>query len=328
MTKEEETPISYPVSGGQQTELKPLVSVIVPVYNVEPYLHRCIDSLVHQTLKDIEIILIDDGSTDGCGKICDAYAAADARISVVHQENAGLSEARNAGIDRARADYLMFVDSDDWVETEFCEIPYTLAKEQHADLVMFQFRYIRHGKNTRHYPRISDGVKSTKESLCLVMSGADMRAYNKLYHRILFTEHRYPKGMVYEDIVLTPVLINSAKRIFYTSVTLYNQVYRAGSITNIVSEKNAKDLYDAICLTSQHIKEWGYNEESDFFYQTRMLHYIAISPHDSNELIEYFRGLRQCPPHFSWRRKIMFFLLVLSPCLYRTAYRVYGKLFQ
>ena len=138
MTKEEETSISYPVSGGQQAEFKPLVSVIVPVYNVEPYLHRCIDSLVHQTLKDIEIILIDDGSTDGCGKICDEYAAADTRIRVVHQENAGLCEARNTGIDRAQADYLMFVDSDDWVQAEFCEIPLMLAKEHQADLACFR----------------------------------------------------------------------------------------------------------------------------------------------------------------------------------------------
>ena len=125
--------------------IAPAVSVIVPVYNVEPYLHRCVDSLTGQTLTDIEIILVDDGSTDGCGRICDEYAAADPRVRVVHQENAGLSEARNAGIDRARADYLMFVDSDDWVEKDYCRIPWEIARSQQADLVMFQFRELRNG---------------------------------------------------------------------------------------------------------------------------------------------------------------------------------------
>ena len=218
MTKEAETPTSYPVSGGRQDEIKPLVSVIVPVYNVEPYLHRCIDSLVHQTLKDIEIILIDDGSTDGCGRICDEYAAADTRIRVVHQENAGLSEARNAGIDRAKADYLMFVDSDDWAEPKFCELPLMLAKEQRADLVMFQFRHFQNGKEKkRRCNSINEGIKTQAEALNLmIQSIVGMSAWNKLYHKDLFQRNRYPKDKNYEDIFLTPILIHEAKRIVYT----------------------------------------------------------------------------------------------------------------
>ena len=105
------------------------ISIIVPVYNVEPYLPKCIDSLISQTMEEIEIILVDDGSTDRSGKICDAYAEADDRIRVIHTQNHGLSCARNEGIDASTATYIMFVDGDDWVERRFCEIPYLRIKQ-------------------------------------------------------------------------------------------------------------------------------------------------------------------------------------------------------
>ena len=96
----------------------PKVSIIVPVYKVEKYLRKCIDSIINQTLKDIEIILVDDGSPDNCGKICDEYAAKDTRIKVIHKENGGLSSARNAGMEVAEGEYIGFVDSDDWIESD------------------------------------------------------------------------------------------------------------------------------------------------------------------------------------------------------------------
>ena len=173
------------------TESKPAVSVIVPVYNVEPYLRRCIDSLIKQTLQNIEIILIDDGSTDGCEAICDEYAANDARVRVVHQENVGLSEARNAGIDRARADYLMFVDGDDWVEPEFCEFPWMLAKKHKADSVMFQYRRLNNNHIIVRQYFINEGIKPKEDAVNLLINGVGMTAWNKLYHRILYRNKRY-----------------------------------------------------------------------------------------------------------------------------------------
>ncbi len=327
MTKEEETPISYPVSGGRQAEFKPLVSVIVPVYNVEPYLRRCINSLVYQSLNNIEIILIDDGSTDGCGKICDEYAAADARISVVHQENAGLSEARNAGIDRAKADYLMFVDSDDWVEPEFCELPLMLAKEQQTDLVMFLFRRFQNGKEKkRRCYSVDEGIKKPAEALDLIQSIVGMSAWNKLYHKDLFQRNRYPKGKNYEDIFLTPILIHEAKRIVYTPTILYNYDNRPGSITTVFSAKNAQDKFDAITLTAQHLTEWGYPNLSARFYQSSILSFASkrwenAEPND--KFIQYLRGLKHFPPYFSFKKRLQFYLLIISPTLYRLAYRVY-----
>lgn len=125
--------------------MKPLVSIIVPVYKVEDYLERCLDTLCRQSLKDIEIILVDDGSPDRSGEICDQYAKEDRRIKVLrHPENRGLSAARNTGIAYAAADYLMFVDSDDWVHVDFCKLPYEYAMQHQADLVMFCKRKIKY----------------------------------------------------------------------------------------------------------------------------------------------------------------------------------------
>ena len=124
----------------------PKVSVIIPVYNVESYLRKCVDSIIGQTLINIEIILVDDGSTDRSGSICDEYRRQDGRIQVIHKANGGLSSARNVGIDAASAPYIMFLDSDDWAEPGFCEIPYDAAVDTNSDLVIFQTCYVKDGK--------------------------------------------------------------------------------------------------------------------------------------------------------------------------------------
>lgn len=291
--------------GLKLAKAKPEVSVIVPVYNVEPYLRRCVDSLISQTLHNIEIILIDDGSTDGCSQTCDEYAGIDARIRVVHQANAGLSEARNTGIDLARADYLMFVDSDDWVEPEFCRIPLITAKEQKADLVMFRYRYIKKGKTREPNNAVNEGKITQFEALTLLTKGIGMTAWNKLYHRDLFRTDRYPKGCVYEDVFLTPVLVHEAKTIFYTPAILYNQGYRSGSITTVRSESNASDQYSAFMTTVQCLKGWGYPELSERYHQKKALSFVAAGwrvPELNKKCLRYLRSLNHCPSFFSLKQ--------------------------
>ncbi len=311
----------------QSSEIKPEVSVIVPVYNVEPYLRRCIDSLINQTLQNIEIILVDDGSTDGCGAICDEYSAQDARIRVVRQENAGLSGARNAGIDRARADYLMFVDSDDWVEPDFCRIPLTFAKEQQADLVMFQFRDFNDGhERKRHFSSIGE-VKITQErALSLMMGEVGITAWNKLYRKGLFHYNRYPIGMVFEDMVLTPVLVHEAQNIAYMPVPLYNREHRSGSITTILSLKHAQDWFNAVMQTVQNLKEWGYIDKAEIFKMASMRGFIAKGwpyPELNEKCIRYLRSLRRLPTSLSYSQRCKHYLCVISPKLYRLVYKVY-----
>ena len=114
----------------------PLVSIIVPIYKVEPYLRRCLDSIVNQTYTNLEIILVDDGSPDGCPQICDEYAAKDKRIVVIHKENGGLSDARNAGLDICKGEYIFFIDSDDWIKTDTIEFLYKITQDKKSDIVI------------------------------------------------------------------------------------------------------------------------------------------------------------------------------------------------
>ena len=119
-----------------------LISIIVPVYKVEPYLNKCVDSIINQTYKNIEIILVDDGSPDNCGKICDDYTKKDSRIKVIHKKNGGLSDARNYGIEASIGDYIMFVDSDDYISANMCEILLKTAKKYNADIINCNFEEV------------------------------------------------------------------------------------------------------------------------------------------------------------------------------------------
>jgi len=155
--------------------MKPKISVIVPVYNVEPYLKRCLDSIINQSMKEIEILVIDDGSTDKSGEICNEYAKIDDRIKVTHQKNSGLSHTRNFGLDQAQGKYVMFVDSDDYVEENFCQIPYEIAEKNCVDIVMFRYNHFIDGISyafPKNYDVLSteDGFKTKQEAFDIVFS--------------------------------------------------------------------------------------------------------------------------------------------------------------
>ena len=137
----------------------PLISVIIPVYNVEPYFRQCLNSVVGQTYEKLEILIIDDGSTDECGKICDEYAERDGRIKVFHTENRGLSAARNLGIDEAGGEYINFIDSDDWFELNAIETAVNAAIDSKADIVCF--RYVKEYKNTRKVDSFAEYYEKT-----------------------------------------------------------------------------------------------------------------------------------------------------------------------
>ena len=148
------------------------LSVIVPVYRVEKYIYRCLDSLSRQNFEEVEFLLIDDGSPDRCGKICDEYTLKDPRFIVFHKENGGLSTARNYGIDKARGEYLLFVDSDDWVAPDFCKTSYELAAHNNADVVIFMHQIVKESRflpvKTKH---LKEGLKTQKETALRAQDG-------------------------------------------------------------------------------------------------------------------------------------------------------------
>ncbi len=206
--------------------MKPLVSIVIPVYNVGEYVLKCLESLVDQSYKHIEIIVVDDGSTDGSGETCDEFAKKDERIKVFHKKNGGLSSARNFGIKESKGDFICLVDSDDYVKKDFVKKLVNAAEKCDADIVVCGFN-----------DEVPEAKKITGEEaairLLLGQKNMEVIAWNKMYKRALFDDVLYPEGRNYEDTLTTYKLLSKAGIVAYVSESLYFYVERGGSITNI-----------------------------------------------------------------------------------------------
>lgn len=259
---------------------RPLISVIVPVYKVEDVLARCLDSLCRQSLQNIEILLVDDASPDRCGAICEAYAEKDPRFRVIHHpENRGLSAARNTGIANASADYLMFVDSDDWVHEDFCKLPYGCAVQNNAELVMFGYRNVfdnalKH-KADSFVNTIRAGYKTRDEAIELSFKIYGMVAWNKLYSKKLFDDISYPVGRLYEDTATTYKLIWKAVTIYCLENVLYFYYQRSDSIMGKKPTKQTIGEQFLVCWEQYcNLLKWGYKTDGlDGFILNRALSY-------------------------------------------------------
>lgn len=225
-----------------QEDAKVKISVIVPVYNVQEYLKKCVDSIRNQTFENMEIILVNDGSTDLSGKLCDEFAKKDARIKVIHKKNGGLSDARNFGIDAAAGDFLFFVDSDDWLDEDMLELLYGIAMEEDADIVECSYRnvFLDHVEEET----ANTGELVIGDSIFALRGQIFWRyfksvAWNKLYHKKIFTDgKRYPVGRYHEDEFFTHKAFCAADKLAYIDVSKYNYVReRKGSITDRVTSK-------------------------------------------------------------------------------------------
>lgn len=222
---------------------KTLISVVVPIYKVEKYLPQCVDSILNQTYLNLEVILVDDGSPDNCGKICDEYAAKDSRVRVIHKKNGGLSDARNAGIDVAQGDYLAFVDSDDWLEPDTYEAMLA-AMERHNAKLVCAGRFDNEEKTGECRVGLCPEREEFLEAVPLVRKifhwdNMDSASWDKLYARELFREIRYPVGKAMEDLPTTYRLVLLAGGGVLLPKPVYHYRCRAGSITMAaLSEKN------------------------------------------------------------------------------------------
>ncbi|WP_275400788.1 glycosyltransferase family 2 protein [Enterococcus faecium] len=216
------------------------ISIIVPVYKVEPYLRKCVDSILAQTFTDFEVILVDDGSPDNSGKICDEYASKDSRVRVIHKKNGGLSSARNAGIDVARGKYLGFVDSDDYIEKDMYELLYDNIVKEQADLSICGIYDIYAGKKVKILPeeyKVLDKVSAMK--IVLEAQSFSVHAVNKLYKKELFSKIRYPENIITEDAAVILDILEQTNKVVADSRQKYYYFHRENSIsTNYFSEKN------------------------------------------------------------------------------------------
>ena len=256
------------------------LSIVVAVYNIEQYLHKCLESLLAQTYSNLEIILVDDGATDGSGTICDDYAEKDSRVHVIHKTNGGLSDARNVGIEAATGTYLAFVDGDDWVDTDMYMCMIQELERTQSDIAVCRYRQIyRDATFDQSTGKVF--VFEGKEALRAMLQEDEAiqiqnAAWNKLYRRAFLGEQRFPKGKWYEDVVYTTKLLYKAHRVVYLDSAKYNYVIdREGSIMNVGFNKRIlTDLIPAYLEKADFLKQAGETELLDihhYFYLKRLL---------------------------------------------------------
>lgn len=235
----------------------PEISVIVPVYKVEKYLSSCVDSILAQTFTDFELILVDDGSPDNCGVICDEYAAKDIRIRVIHQENQGPSCARNTGINAARGNYLCFVDSDDLVTPDYCRVLYELLTESEADFSVCGVCRFRDGDTPEPVHEEDPGRISSVEFLKMQLQRqSEFGVWNKLFRRELFEMIRFAEGKLNEDVIFSADLLSCCPNgAIFSGKQLYFYRQREDSIVSVQAARGSLDLIYAGAYLLEKVKK-------------------------------------------------------------------------
>ena len=259
--------------------MKNKISIIIPVYKVEKYLDSCVESVVNQTYENLEIILVDDGSPDNCPKMCDDWAKKDKRIKVIHKENGGLSDARNAGIDVATGDYLMFIDSDDSIHTQTCEILLFNTQKENADVSACSFHKVSEltGIEEVKYEleKIDREVFKEDDVFDLLFNSnvkTDTVAWAKLYKKQIFEDLRFNKGKIHEDEFIVHKILDKSKIFVYSDLPLYNYLQRCESITGKFNEKRLmilEALEDRIDFIEKNRPE---------FKEKAIVQYVNIAP--------------------------------------------------
>ena len=227
---------------------EPLVSVIVPVYKVQQYLVKCVKSITEQTYKNLEIILVDDGSPDDCPKMCDDFAKKDKRIKVIHKQNGGLSDARNAGTDIATGDFVMYVDSDDYLELNTIEVLYNNLVETDSDVSFSEYAFVYEDDEGKKITENKLMTYSKKELVhCFSKPGAVYFtvAWCKLFKREIVGDIRFPVGKLHEDEFTTYKILFNANKVVRTNSTLYRYLQRSGSIMQNKTVKNYLHIFEA-----------------------------------------------------------------------------------
>ena len=270
----------------------PLISIIIPVYQVEKYLDKCIASVVNQTYTNLEIILVDDGSPDNCPAICDAWKERDPRIKVIHQENGGLSRARNEGLKIATGEFIGFVDSDDWIELNMYRILLDLIVEHDADIAICDS--LNESEDSQVTIPISKQpviktytVEEAMKMLLLCNNMIRINVWNKLYRKNILGNIQFPIGKIFEDVAWTPQIIGCAKKIILIDTPLYHYFSRPDSLCNN-SENLCQKYKDSIELNEQRIHYYRNNypsleKQAIAKYQVDCcINYIIVS--------QYYRG--------------------------------------
>jgi glycosyltransferase involved in cell wall biosynthesis len=274
-----------------------LISVVVPIYNVENYIRRCVNSIINQSYTNLEIILVDDESPDNCPKICDEYSENDKRIKVIHQKNAGLSGARNAGINVAKGECIAFVDSDDFLANDFISILYQALNDTNSDIAMCKYEYVK-GDSLTQSNKPGENYIFTGVEMIENMYSTDgaffIVAWNKLYRRTLFDTIRYPKGKIHEDEATTHKLYYEAKQAVFVDRFLYGYFVGGESITRKKFNRNRLDW------------AWSVEQRLDFLEEKQLVKILptAIRAYADGVVDLYFQ-CRELLPNSKKEQKLL-----------------------
>lgn len=313
----------------------PLISVIIPVYNVEKYLHRCLDSVIAQTYQNLEIICVDDGSVDESGKICDQYAVRDARIKVIHQENQGLSAARNRGLDAAEGEYIAFVDSDDYILEDMYKKMLDKLLDYNVDLCVCQWQYeFSDGRQVVKRKNIDPTIYGRKASLefarFLYMgnyeNGVVVAAWNKLYRRALLDTIHF-EGRIHEDDAFNGRIMAKNISVYVMEEQFYVYAQNGDSLTNKPFSANKFFFLDVLAERRELFKSDAFiRQETELLYCNMYIEYclrarkdgVAVSHPERYRQIfrKMFSSLRrEGKTNIKFRLRMMLFSF--SPSLYR-----------
>lgn len=318
-----------------------LISIIVPVYKVEDLLARCVDSLLVQTYKELEIILVDDGSPDNSGQICEAYAKRDGRVKVIHKVNGGLSDARNAGMPHAHGSYITFLDSDDWVHETYIETLYNLLRSTDADIAACNF--LRTSSENVSLPSTTERIFefSNEEALEQIIAFGEFHeqmvvAWGKLYKAELFEGITYPVGRIHEDEFTTYKLIDRAKKVSFTTQALLYYWQREDSIMGTGFKlKNKLDHLEAWRERAAFFHAEGKEAFSDKSYRSLFTESLAtILTLDEMEdtagrkavLEKLEAGRNDLRGSGKWKIKFMYDCALLFPGIVIGAYRTFKNI--
>lgn len=304
-----------------------LISIIVPVFKTEEYLEKCINSIVTQSYKNLEVILVDDGSPDGCGKICDQWALKDERICVIHKPNGGLSDARNAGLEKAKGEYIGFVDSDDYIHQDMFERLWLASKKNDADFVICGFEHVDECGNPLNLSTVElmdETLDKDTVMRWVVSKNWSCMIWNKLYKKKLFNNIRFPYGKYYEDRMIMPWIIYNSDKVATIPNALYCYVHSANSITRLEPSLRRFDLVEAYYRNLKFF-ESKYPDLSSQTVNQLIEQYLLASKQvsivhedDIQRIKEIKKMVRYCYFKYWSHIRFVYTLNMLCPSLYNT----------
>ena len=270
---------------------QPLVSVVIPIYKVEKYLRECLDSILSQTYTNLEIILVDDGSPDSCGLICDQYASRDSRIRVLHKHNEGLGKARNSGLSMCTGELLMLVDSDDYISEDAVEILYNRMLADNSDMAVGQSVYYdpKNGTESLWSRFNEDSILSREDAFAqLGMKGnIPCSVWGKLYRRCVYENIIFPNLSCGEDLWVFPHVLEKCERISVSTQKVYYYLRRASSTMNTLDEEKRQCSVEAALHVANYLFKRGNSINAGYFFRSALN--VAMNVQDKRKMLAYFQ---------------------------------------